>query len=125
MNLSSWDCQLIHYKYLLSSIDKNDYDLYVFTRPDIKFLRSVSFDEIELDKFNIVVEHKSGNCDDNFWVFSKEYLKPFSKSVDVLLNEHRITHEINRELTNHGVPINYIEAINNSEHGHTMFTFLR
>ena len=122
---SSWDCQLIHYKYLIDSLANTDYDLYVFTRPDIEFLRNMKIEEIDIEKFNIVVEHGSGNCDDNFWIFSPDYLLPFSKSVDTLLSQHRITHEINHELNKYKVPLNYIETINNSEHGHTLFTFLR
>ena len=85
----------------------------------------MKIEEIDMEKFNIVVEHRSGNCDDNFWVFGPDYLLPFSKSVDTLLNQHRITHEMNHELNKYKVPLNYIETINNSEHGHTLFTFLR
>lgn len=126
---NGWRCQLMHYKNLLNEFKKSDkkYDLYIFLRPDIKFVRKMNISEIEIDHFNITLEHLSGNCDDNFWIFNKEHLSKFENSIDSLIIKNQITHAINHELKDLEVPIKYIEKYDsgNKEMGHGLFVFMR
>ena len=68
-----WRVHRDHCKNLISNIktyierSRNNYDLFVFTRPDIKFLEDFKKLEWDYSKFNILMEHLSGNCDDNFF----------------------------------------------------------
>lgn len=131
---STWVVQLNHYKNLISLIreSKVDYDLFIFTRPDIKILKKFSDLNINLEKFNAVIQHPSTpihppqNCDDNYWIFPKEYLDEFEECVDTLLASGKMTHEINHELVKRDVPINYISEYNDDlELGHEVFTICR
>ena len=131
---STWVVQLNHYKNLISLIreSKVDYDLFIFTRPDIKILKKFSDLNINLEKFNAVIQHPSTpihppqNCDDNYWIFPKEYLNEFEECVDTLLSSGKMTHEINHELVKKDVPINYISEYNDDlELGHDVFTICR
>lgn len=131
---STWVVQLNHYKNLISSIKKSciDYDLFIFTRPDIKLLEKFSNLNIDLEKFNSVIEHPSTpvhppqNCDDNFWIFPKKYFNQFVECIDKLLEDGKMTHEINHELVKKSVPINYIAEYNDDvELGHEVFTICR
>ena len=129
-------CQLLHHKNLINEIrneeEKNGlYDMFVFARPDAVFSVPAVDMNIDLDKFNITQKSKSdsGNCDDNFWVFSRKYFDAFSNTVDTLWNRGMITHGINHVLSEFGVPINYIfgdeDHKNNSTYGHNIFTLVR
>jgi len=131
---STWVVQLNHYKNLISLIkeSKIDYDLFIFTRPDIKFFKKFSDLNINLEKFNSVIQHPSTpvhppqNCDDNFWIFPKKYFNEFVECIDILLKSNKMTHEINHELVKKLVPINYIVEYNNDlELGHEVFTICR
>ena len=131
---STWVVQLNHYKNLISLIreSKVDYDLFIFTRPDIKILKKFSDLNIDLEKFNSVIQHPSTpihppqNCDDNYWIFPKEYLDEFEECVDILLANGKMTHEINHELVKKEVPINYISEYNDDlELGHEVFIICR
>ena len=122
-------CQFMHYQSLLNELKKSDkkYDLYIFLRPDIKFVRQMNLNEIDLGKFNITIEHISGNCDDNFWILNQEHLDQFNRSINSLIDKNQITHAINHELKALNVPINYIEKYDssNKEMGHGLFIFMR
>ena len=131
---STWVVQLNHYKNLISLIkeSKIDYDMFIFTRPDIKFFKKFSDLNIDLEKFNSVIQHPSTpvhppqNCDDNFWIFPKKYFNEFVECIDILLEDGKMTHEINHELVKKLVPINYIAEYNDDlELGHEVFTICR
>lgn len=128
---SCWIAQFIHFKNLISKIRESDisYDLLVFTRPDLKFHWTLDeiYPHLELDKFNIPVQHLSGNCDDNLFIFPVKYLDTFEESIDVLLSRNGITHEINHLLNERSVPIKWISSYvyENTEFGHNMFSFFR
>lgn len=127
----SWVAQFTHFKNLISGIRESgiSYDLLVFTRPDLKFHWDLNeiYPNLELDKFNIPVQHLSGNCDDNLFIFPIEYLNAFEQSIDVLLSRGGITHEINHLLNERSVPIKWISSYvyENTEFGHNMFSFFR
>lgn len=125
----TWIPQLTHYKNLISNIKEQSetYDLFIFTRPDLKFLQKFSDLNIDLSKFNIIHQHLSGNCDDNFWVFGKQYFELFETTIDNMLAMRRITHEINHELIRNGVQINYITPYDSSAEplGHKIFEVCR
>jgi len=127
----SWIAQFTHFKNLISLIRKEniDYDLLIFTRPDLKFHWDLEqiYPNLNLDKFNIPVQHLSGNCDDNLFIFPGKYLNQFEQVIDDLLSRNGITHEINHGLTERGVPINWISSYvyENTEFGHNMFSFFR
>lgn len=123
-----WNAQLLHYKNLLHIIKQanKEYDLFLFTRLDIMFKRKINCDEIDLDKFNIVMKHLSGNCDDNLWILNRKHLTQFEQSIDSLIQKKQITHTINHELGSLNVPIHYIEDYNTKyNEGHSIFTFIR
>jgi len=131
---STWVVQLNHYKNLISLIKESniDYDLFIFTRPDIKILKKFSDLDIDLEKFNSVIQHPSTpvhppqNCDDNFWIFPKKYFNEFVECIDILLENNKMTHEINHELVKKSVPINYIAEYNDDlELGHEVFIICR
>jgi len=125
-----WTAQWQHYKNLISNIKNQNksYDLFIFTRPDIEFLKS--FDEMNINEesFNIIIEHlpPHKNCDDNFWVFPGKFFEGFENSVNTLSSRNRITHEMNHELVKNSIPINYITPYDNSVViGHKIFKFCR
>ncbi len=130
-NTSTWIAQLNHLKGLVSMIKKEEsemnsnYDYFIFTRFDIEFHKRYESFNLDLDKFNITVEHPSGNCDDNLWIFPRSYLEIFEKSVDLLLSEHKITHELNHKIILLGGNIHYIDNLVESYMGHTIFSFIR
>lgn len=109
-NELTWSAQLRHYRNLIKGIKEqnDDYDLFVFSRVDIRFLKKFELLNIDFSKFNIVLEHPSKNCDDAFWIFPKKFLNAFEDSVNQLFADNRITHEINHELTKRSVDINYM-----------------
>ena len=124
----TWIPQLTHYKNLISNIkeQKETYDLFIFTRPDLKFLQKFDDLNIDLDKFNIVHQHPSGNCDDNFWIFGKQFLELFEITVDNLFSMKKTTHEINHELVKNGVDVNYLTPYDWSvDLGHKIFEVCR
>jgi hypothetical protein len=127
----SWAAQFTHFKNLISLIRKENvnYDLLVFTRPDLKFHWDLDqiYPNLDLDKFNIPVQHLSGNCDDNLFIFPGKYLNEFEQVIDTLLSRNGITHEINHGLNERQVPIKWIcsYVYENTEFGHNMFSFFR
>jgi hypothetical protein len=129
VDVETWRAQMIHYKNLLCDLEdsKIEYDFYLFLRPDIRILKKWNELNLDMNKFNIVIEHSSGNCDDNFWVFPKEYLDAFCKSMDNLIfaNCYKMTHEINHELIKYDVPIHYMSVHDNSKHGQDIFDICR
>lgn len=130
-NLSSWVSQINHYLTLINMIKEREkefnfkYEMIIMTRFDIEFLKKFSEMNIKSNYFNIVVLHKSGNCDDNYFVFERKYLENFEISMMRLLTQNRITHEINHKLIEEGVSINYIEDLVDSYMGHELFYFVR
>ncbi len=124
-----WNAQLMHYKNLISIIKSQsiDYDFFIFTRPDIKFLKKIIDLNVNFSKFNIVHEHPSKNCDDNFWAFPNVYFDSFEKSINALYSGNRITHEINHELSKNNVNINYITPYDFDSKilGHNIFEICR
>lgn len=135
---SGWKLHLIHSKNLITEIkshieiSRTPYDFLVFTRPDIKLLKNIDYFNLDLSKFNIVLKHLSGNCDDNLWIFPIKFLDMFEESIDTLKNEnYRITHEINHELEKRNVEINYMTVYkpypmpDGTDMGHKVFEFFR
>jgi hypothetical protein len=131
---SSWNYQFSHYKNLISKIKNENikYDLFVFTRPDLKL--NVDLEKIysllDLNKFNIPVQHHvSKNCDDNLFIFPEKYLNKFEECIDTLMNKNGITHEINHVLNENNVNINWMcEYMFDEEYlhfGHNLFSFFR
>lgn len=131
LNSGTWMAQLNHLKFLIELIkteERNNnfnYDYLIFTRFDIDFHKNYNTFNLELDKLNITVEHPSGNCDDNLWIFPRNYLDIFENSVDALIAENKITHELNHKIINFGGQINYIDKLIDSYMGHTIFSFIR
>jgi hypothetical protein len=131
INTNTWIAQLNHLKILISMIreeetrTKNIYDYFIFTRFDVDFHKNYNTFKLELDKLNITVEHPSGNCDDNLWIFPRNYLDIFENSVDALISEGKMTHELNHKITFFGGNISYIDELVESYMGHTIFSFIR
>ena len=131
LNSGTWMAQLNHLKFLIELIkteERNNnfnYDYLIFTRFDVDFHKNYNTFNLELDKLNITVEHPSGNCDDNLWIFPRNYLDIFENSVDALIAENKITHELNHKIINFGGQINYIDKLIDSYMGHTIFSFIR
>ena len=131
VNTNTWMAQLNHLKNLISMIRNEEiktkikYDYFIFTRFDIDFHKNYSIFKLELDKLNITVEHPSGNCDDNLWIFPSNYLDIFENSVDALISEGKMTHELNHKIMFFGGSINYIDELVDSYMGHTIFSFIR
>jgi hypothetical protein len=131
INANTWMAQLNHLKILISMIrreeieTKNNYDYFIFTRFDINFHKNYNIFKLEPEKFNITVEHPSGNCDDNLWIFPRNYLDIFEKSIDLLIYENKMTHELNHKIKIFGGKINYIDQLVESYMGHTIFSFIR
>lgn len=126
-----WIVHLKHCKNLISNIrlhmerSRNHYDTIIFTRPDVRMLQNFSELNLDFSKFNIVLEHLSGNCDDNIFVFPANCLDSFEKSIDELYSKNRITHEINHQLKSRGCEINYLVGYDGTDMGHTVFNFCR
>jgi hypothetical protein len=131
MGVNSFVAQLYQYKNLIELIreeekkTKEEYDTIIFTRPDIFFYKNFNSLNISFDKFNIVVEHASKNCDDNLWVFPRKNLDIFENSINDLLTENKMTHELNHKLIKYGVEIQYMETAIDTYMGHTIFSFIR
>ena len=131
INTNTWMAQLHHLKNLINMIrdeetrTKNNYDYFIFTRFDVDFHKNYNTFKLELDKLNITVEHPSGNCDDNLWIFPRNYLDIFENSVDALIAEGKMTHELNHKIIFFGGSINYIDELVDSYMGHTIFSFIR
>jgi len=111
---------------LISKIkEQDDYDLFIITRSDIKFLRNYDTFNVDESKFNIVMEHNghTKNCDDNFWVFSREHFQSYESCIDGMIGQGKTTHEINYELNRLNVPINYLtEFLYTMEMGQDIFS---
>lgn len=127
---NTWNAQLNHYIKIIDLIKNEEskglnYDFFIFTRPDIKFMVSYDKQKIDINKFNITVKHASGNSDDNYWLFPKKYFKAFEKSIIQMSQKNKITHEINHYLEYNNVSINYIDNLIESYMGHTIFSFIR
>jgi hypothetical protein len=131
INTSTFQAQLQHHLMLVEMIKKSEtkmndkYDILVFTRLDIDIHKKFSELPIDLEKFNITVEHASGNCDDNYWVFPRKYLDTYTASINELLKSNKMTHEINHRLTQHGCELNYFDTLIQSYMGHLTFSFIR
>ena len=116
---TTWKCQFTHYKNLISRIEEYqkenqiEYDIFIFTRQDIKYLIKFESMNVDFDKFNIVNQYSSqykNNCDDGLWIFSKKYFEKFKKTIQELDLGNKLTHEINHFLKKNGVDINYMQA---------------
>lgn len=132
MDVYSNISQILHHKKIVSMIKEEEiknnffYDLVMITRPDIFFYKDYNSISLILESFNITIEHESKNCDDNFWVFPRVYLDLFEESLESLLREDKITHEINHELKKRQVPIHYIEPLFDGPYEqHLLFKFVR
>ena len=124
--------QLEHFKRLINMILKEEekvgeqYDLLIFTRLDIKMLKSYDELNINVDDFNIILKNQGGGCDDNFFVFPRKYFNQFIESINSLYSNNEIIHRINYELQNRGVAINYMEELDPDIYmGHKSFEFVR
>lgn len=131
INKNTWMAQLNHLKILITMIRNEEettnthYDYLIFTRFDIEFHKKYSTFRLDMNKLNITVEHPSGNCDDNLWILPRTYLDIFEKSVDALIAENKITHELNHKIKLNGGEISYIDDLVDSYMGHTIFSFIR
>jgi len=133
----SWKPLLHHTQNLINDIEeyiertRNQYDFLVFTRPDILFKSHINSFSIDTNKFNITLEHLSGNCDDNLWIFPIKYFQSFKESINELNLKNMISHEINYCLKKRGVSINYMTNYapnpesDGSDMGHKVFSFCR
>jgi hypothetical protein len=101
------------------------YDLIVITRLDLEFHKKFEDMDFNKDLFNIVVHHKSGNCDDNLWIFPRKYLDLYDSSLEYLDKNSKITHEINHELLKNNIDIHYMDRVIDTYMGHTYFSFIR
>jgi len=124
--------QLLHFKRLIDMIlnqqsqTNQEYDLFVFTRFDIKMFKNFNELNIDYDSFNIVFKNSFGNCDDNFFIFNKKFFNSFVESINSLYSSNKIIHEINHELVNRGINIHYMENFNPDTYmGHNAFEFVR
>lgn len=128
---NTWMAQLYHLKNIIKMIKNEEhvsnlkYDFFIFTRLDVTFHKNFNNLNIDFNKFNITVEHPSKNCDDNFWIFPRTMLDIFDQSIDLLISESKMTHEINHKLLMFGAEINYIDQLIDSYMGHTIFSFIR
>ena len=110
----NWNAIFIHVMKLTELVENYEkehnftYDLVVVTRLDLQFYQL--FREVNLDftKFNITTKHLSGNCDDSFNVFPRQYLRDYYYGVLKSLNTGGISHELNHRLVERGVPITYM-----------------
>ena len=87
-----WRVHRDHCKNLISEIklyierSRKSYDLFIFTRPDLKFLQDLKTLNWDYSKFNILMEHLSGNCDDNFFLFPANFFDKFEEEILMLEN---------------------------------------
>jgi hypothetical protein len=131
MSLSTWEAQLLHYRDLIQMLKEAEqqsgkqYDLMVFLRMDIRFLRTFESLGVDLESFNIVIEHLSGNCDDNFWIVPRNHLEVFARAIEELYLGKRITHEMNRAVGHQYGKVHYLEENDRTSHGHKVFEFVR
>jgi hypothetical protein len=116
-----WTRQLLHYMKLMEMIlemekKEDKYDLIIFTRFDLLFYKKVTEWDLNLNEFNIAVKHSSGNCDDNIWIFHRNYLQAFCNSIQSLLVSRGITHALNHRLVEQGVPVHYMYEITEEDY---------
>lgn len=124
--------QLIHLKKLTEMIIleeekmNQEYDLLIFSRFDINMLKYFNELSINYESFNLTLKNEGGGCDDNFFIFPRNYLKHFIKSINNLYDENTIVHRLNHKLNDLDVKINYMEPLDTSIYmGHRMFEFVR
>ncbi len=121
-NGGDWNRQLFHYMKVIDEIRqyedevKQTYDIYIFTRYDLLFLGTLKEWNINLEKFNIAMKHSSGNCDDNIWVFPKQYFTDFSTAIFRIYNLQDTPHTLNHRLLENNVPIHYIYEITEEDY---------
>ena len=118
----TWRPQFAQFKNLVDLVDeiqyfkRENYDLLIFTRQDIKYQLGYDSVDVDLDKFNIVFRHTSGNCDDGLWIFPIKYFEKFKKSIyELSSRSYAITHEINHLLEEMDVEINYMSEPDNGK----------
>lgn len=133
-NKNTWQAQLHHYKKIIVNIKileeqlGKTYDLIITNRFDLMFNKRLSELNIDKEKFNIVFQHLSGNCDDNFWIFPRHCLDLFENSINDLICQNMITHAINHMIVKNAGDIHYMyEHDNNSKNnlGHSIFDIIR
>jgi len=73
------------------------FDFFINIRFDLALTPKL-FQSIQSDKINICYKHPSGNCDDNFFLFSRAHFANFKSAVEELIKRGSITHEICRFL---------------------------
>ena len=124
--------QFNHFKRLIEMINNQEkisnkkYDIFIFTRLDIKMLKDYDELNIDYDKFNIVFKNESGGCDDNFFIFPRKYYEHFIETIKDMHNNNEITHSINSWLEKKSVLINYMDNFNKNIYmGHNSFEFVR
>ncbi len=101
------------------------YDLIVVSRLDLEFYKKFEEMNFDIEKFNIVVHHNSGNCDDNLWIFPRKYLDAYDSSLESLLKYGNITHAINHQLLINNVDTHYMDNLIDTYMAHTYFSFIR
>ena len=103
------------------STNNIQYDYCINLRFDILFKTPITEQNIDLKKFNIMFKHTSGNCDDNYWIFGRDYFTLFEESLMKLLqNQTTLTHELNQHLGDEH--IHYMYETDSNEYRYYSFT---
>jgi hypothetical protein len=116
-----WNRQILHYMKLNEMVyeieaSEPPYDLFIYTRFDLLFLKNITEWDLNFNEFNITFLNSSGNCDDNIFIFNHNYLNAFADSMHRLYMTKDITHAINRRLVERDVPIHYMYAITEEDY---------
>lgn len=104
----NWHRQLLWHLYSVELVkkQKKEYDLIINTRYDFLFQFKSNDSKFDLNKFNVLFPHRTGNCDDNYFAFPFTLLDSFQNALQRMICERKITHEINRYIP--GEQINYV-----------------
>jgi hypothetical protein len=99
---SSFQCQIRFHTMICDGIEQFErkhsmmFDYIIDTRFDLFFIDPITTHNIDWTKFNICFKHLSGSCDDNYWVFPRNYLNAFRNACNMLHINSQITHAINK-----------------------------
>ena len=109
----NWHRQLLWHIMSVDLIQKQnkEYDFIINTRFDFLFQFKSNDSIFDFNKFNILFQHKSGNCDDNYFALPFTLISNFKNACQRMKGERKITHEINRYLE--GSIINYAFHLEN------------
>jgi len=94
------------------------YDLCIITRFDLVFFKKFSEMNIDINKFNIAMQHSSGNADADFWIFPCSYLDEFRIVQIYMINNKAdiipTTHATNRYI--HEDFVHYMYSIDQTDY---------